>query len=64
MSKGKSNEQVEQAIQAVGAMAEMGLTFYRAAVGVGGGRFGGNQTDTGVFCGNAVWKSAAETAGE
>ena len=35
MSKGKSNEQVEQAIQAVGAMAEMGLTFYRAAVGVG-----------------------------
>ncbi len=35
MDKKKSAEQVEQAIQAVGAMAEMGLTFYRAAVGVG-----------------------------
>ena len=35
MDKKKNAEQVEQAIQAVGAMAEMGLTFYRAAVGVG-----------------------------
>lgn len=35
MGKKKNLEQVEQTIQAVGAMAEMGLTFYRAAVGVG-----------------------------
>ena len=33
MSKEKSKEQVEQAIQAVGAMAEMGLTGRRLASG-------------------------------
>lgn len=32
MSKEKSKEQVEQMVQAVGATAEMGLIFYRAAI--------------------------------
>lgn len=35
MSKGKNAEQAEQMVQFAGAMAEMGLTFYRAAIGVG-----------------------------
>lgn len=29
------NEDVKKMLEAVGAMAEMGLTFYRAAIGAG-----------------------------
>ena len=35
MSKDKSEDQAAQLIQLAGAMAEMGLTFYRAAINVG-----------------------------
>ena len=35
MSKNKSEDQAAQLVQFAGAMAEMGLTFYRAALGVG-----------------------------
>ena len=35
MSKNKSEDQAAQLVQFAGAMAEMGLTFYRAAINVG-----------------------------
>ena len=35
MSKDKSEDQAAQLIQLAGAMAEMGLTFYRDAINVG-----------------------------
>ena len=31
----RDKEEVERMIQSVGAMAEMGMTFYRAALGAG-----------------------------